>query len=433
MRSKLQSRRTHDPVSRSFAAPRISDHAGRPLDRETRKLVESRFGHDFSQVRIHSGSEAERSAESIGASAFTVGSNIVFGPGAYNRQRLAHELTHVVQQSGGGSGAPSSTAEAEARRNGERVSAGLSGPVQHKVAAGTVQCDGDEKKKKPEKKLENEFSTSSTSTIKRDSIKNKFGFSGEATIPLLPGAKLGPVLFLDNLKLKAEGEKEIEIDPNNPPKQQVPGPADIEHVQTEAAIGLIKLEVPKLEARGFTFGAGIETSGKLSYGTDKGAGAGVGATATIDAGYKSPSLLPKSAGELNLSAGLKATGSADIATDGKGTAKATGKTTLGAAYKSPVLRGPGGTLLGILGDKANLSLGAEGTLTGTAETDNDPATKQKDPTAKLGAGGSVALTGAGKNQQFVKLKVTGEAAIGPNGLDPASKATVVNLSVGFKF
>jgi len=80
---------------------------GRPLDRTTRSFMESRFGHDFGRVRIHTGATAAASAETIGALAYTVGRNIVFGPGRYEpesaagKHLLAHELTHVLQQNSG--------------------------------------------------------------------------------------------------------------------------------------------------------------------------------------------------------------------------------------------------------------------------------------------------------------------------------------------
>ena len=62
--------------------------------------------HSFGNVRIHTGAQAAESARSVGARAYTVGQNIVFGAGQYaphtsqGRQLLAHELTHTVQQSG---------------------------------------------------------------------------------------------------------------------------------------------------------------------------------------------------------------------------------------------------------------------------------------------------------------------------------------------
>ena len=81
--------------------------SGRPLDPGVRTFLEPRFGFDFSRVRIFSDEKAAQSAQSIGALAYTTGTNIVFGGGRYQpgtsegRRLLAHELTHVVQQGTG--------------------------------------------------------------------------------------------------------------------------------------------------------------------------------------------------------------------------------------------------------------------------------------------------------------------------------------------
>ena len=67
--------------------------------------MESRFGFDFSRVRVHRDDAAAQSAHGIGALAYTVGDHVVFGAGQYaptstrGRRVLAHELTHVVQNS----------------------------------------------------------------------------------------------------------------------------------------------------------------------------------------------------------------------------------------------------------------------------------------------------------------------------------------------
>jgi hypothetical protein len=80
---------------------------GRSLDSDTRVFMEPRFGHDFSQVRVHTGAQAAKSARAVNALAYTVGKNIVFGTGQYapnsmeGKRLLAHELTHVVQQKDG--------------------------------------------------------------------------------------------------------------------------------------------------------------------------------------------------------------------------------------------------------------------------------------------------------------------------------------------
>jgi outer membrane protein OmpA-like peptidoglycan-associated protein len=80
---------------------------GQPLDAAARAVMEARFGHDFSRVRIHTDSQAADSVRSVNALAYTVGQDVVFGHGQYrptssDGQRLiAHELTHTIQQAGG--------------------------------------------------------------------------------------------------------------------------------------------------------------------------------------------------------------------------------------------------------------------------------------------------------------------------------------------
>jgi Domain of unknown function (DUF4157) len=85
----------------------LASGGGSPLDAGTRETMQGGIGHDFSGVRVHTGREAAQAAESVHARAFTVGSDIYFASGAYQpssgtgQRLLAHELTHVVQQSGG--------------------------------------------------------------------------------------------------------------------------------------------------------------------------------------------------------------------------------------------------------------------------------------------------------------------------------------------
>jgi hypothetical protein len=80
--------------------------SGKPLEPALRQDMEQRFGHDFSRVRVHFDAAAEQSAREIRANAYTVGNDVVFGKGRFapatqeGRRLLAHELTHVVQQTG---------------------------------------------------------------------------------------------------------------------------------------------------------------------------------------------------------------------------------------------------------------------------------------------------------------------------------------------
>jgi len=96
----------HTPVVTPKVASEIASMAGggQPLPASERTFFELRFGRDFSQVRVHSGAQAAKAARTVKAQAFTVGRDVVFGAGEYapgttsGQRLLAHELTHVVQQ-----------------------------------------------------------------------------------------------------------------------------------------------------------------------------------------------------------------------------------------------------------------------------------------------------------------------------------------------
>ncbi|MBV9210286.1 MAG: DUF4157 domain-containing protein, partial [Acidobacteria bacterium] len=75
--------------------------SGQPLNTETRAFFEPRFGRDFGDVRVHADEGAARSAQAVGAQAYTFGREIVFNENQYRPQTetgkslLAHELAHV--------------------------------------------------------------------------------------------------------------------------------------------------------------------------------------------------------------------------------------------------------------------------------------------------------------------------------------------------
>jgi outer membrane lipoprotein SlyB len=109
---------------------RHGSHAGggRPLDGTSREYMESRFGHDFSAVRVHTDDRAASTATALRARAYTVGNDIVFALGAYSpgtpagTRLLAHELAHVVQQSNG-AGGPQTKAVTSSRRDAAELEA----------------------------------------------------------------------------------------------------------------------------------------------------------------------------------------------------------------------------------------------------------------------------------------------------------------------
>jgi len=82
--------------------------SGKPLPSKTQANFESKMRADFSDVTIHTGAKADAAAKSINAEAYTIGSSMAFAEGNYNpdsgsgQKLLAHELTHVAQQSESG-------------------------------------------------------------------------------------------------------------------------------------------------------------------------------------------------------------------------------------------------------------------------------------------------------------------------------------------
>ena len=79
---------------------------GNALDPTLRRSMEDGFGADFSNVRVHNDGTSHELNDRIQAKAFTTGNDIFFGSGGYDptsrsgQELVAHELTHVVQQSG---------------------------------------------------------------------------------------------------------------------------------------------------------------------------------------------------------------------------------------------------------------------------------------------------------------------------------------------
>lgn len=94
------------PMAVPPSVERVLAGSGGPLEPALRTEMEGRFGVDFSRVRIHHDDAAARSARDVQAHAYTAGADIVFGAGRYaprsetGRHLLAHELAHVVQQTG---------------------------------------------------------------------------------------------------------------------------------------------------------------------------------------------------------------------------------------------------------------------------------------------------------------------------------------------
>lgn len=133
----------------------VGSGGGAPLDTSTRSSMESAFGASFEDVRVHTGGQASKSAESVGANAYTVGSDVVFREGQYNpgsadgQKTIAHELAHVVQQSRGpvdGSDAPGGIKVSNPSDRFEQAAEQTAGEVMASVQRAPIPEEEEEEK-----------------------------------------------------------------------------------------------------------------------------------------------------------------------------------------------------------------------------------------------------------------------------------------------
>jgi hypothetical protein len=114
-RAKMAGSHARQPATSAEAGPHLPAIVpaalgswGRPLDRSAQAALAPAFGQRVSRVRVHIGPTAAASASALNAAAYTVGEDVVFGRGEYNpgsgsgRELIAHELSHVEQQSNAG-------------------------------------------------------------------------------------------------------------------------------------------------------------------------------------------------------------------------------------------------------------------------------------------------------------------------------------------
>lgn len=161
-KKRLSLRRKESGAGPAVAPPIVHDvlrSPGQSLDGKTFSFMASRFGHDFSRVRVHTDARAAESARSVNALAYTVGSSVVFGAGQYaphtlaGQRLLAHELAHVVQQRGSAPSGeiPVGGEHDSSEREAERAESGISGAgalsmnggawtLRRAVRRGSVSC-----------------------------------------------------------------------------------------------------------------------------------------------------------------------------------------------------------------------------------------------------------------------------------------------------
>jgi hypothetical protein len=147
--SRAEAAQVPDLVHQVLSTP------GQPLDAATRGYFEPRLGHDFSRVRVHTDTKAAESARSVNALAYTFGGDVVFGAGQFapettqGKRMLAHELTHVVQQSGSTPQAPLALGDSDSRaeRQADEVAERLDqspGPIPISPAIGSLVSRNEE-------------------------------------------------------------------------------------------------------------------------------------------------------------------------------------------------------------------------------------------------------------------------------------------------
>lgn len=97
-----------------------SDNKAQSLPQSVQHKMETQFGQDFSDVRVHTDSQSNVAARAVGAKAFTSGNDIFFSKENYDPhsssgiKMLAHEMAHIVQQRlGGNTDVPKGMAKVE--------------------------------------------------------------------------------------------------------------------------------------------------------------------------------------------------------------------------------------------------------------------------------------------------------------------------------
>lgn len=225
MRTLEPKRRTSAAPSRRLPAPQRlqaphgcvqdgSRGAGRPLEAATRAYMEPRFARDFSRVQVHTDDAAGASARALGSLAYTAGEHLVFAPGHYRphsdsgRALLAHELTHVVQQSEATAiqprvGGPGGALERAAARNATDVVSRAAAPA---ADAGAAHAPAIQRVSDPDREL----------------VFGTLGLNPNDSLEV--GAPVGQQEVPRNLRDLMPAVDEMMLDPDEPAPRRREGP-----------------------------------------------------------------------------------------------------------------------------------------------------------------------------------------------------------------
>jgi hypothetical protein len=260
----LLQRQTAGNANVSSAPPivhQVLQSSGKPLDAKTRAFIEPRFGHDFGHVRVHADSQAAQSAQAVGASAYTVGRDIVFAHGQFaphsvsGQRLLAHELAHTIQQSGAAStggelrvGPQNDPFEREA----ERISSSVSSTSNKNVTAPSL-ATGRALQRQPKGEDHDPKMPTMESTLKK---KEEFipvsvcNSSSDAKIPCTPAA-------LSNADFLAKGGPSEALGFTNPLPQKSRAPEILpEEVGKDHAVILKPTNAIQISCESFITKAG---------------------------------------------------------------------------------------------------------------------------------------------------------------------------------
>lgn len=236
-------------VDRVLASP------GASIDAQTRATMESRFEQDFSDVRLHSDSQANASARAVGAVAYASGRHVVFGEGAFRPDErresalLAHELAHVVQQRRGGNATVAAGGdallEAEADSAAKRFAHGSSQiSIQGRAGVGLLRSP---ETPKVEETTDDEEKKKRASQATMTAITQRAKSAAERVAP--PTSSVAPPTPNQQLGKKSEGIG-VPSAPETRSSQRV--------ASDEASFGDATFDALIREARNSEFGYGLE-------------------------------------------------------------------------------------------------------------------------------------------------------------------------------
>ena len=278
---------------------------GRPLEAETRALMEPRLGYDFSGVRVHADARAAESARAVNALAYTVGRDVVFGAGQYaphtalGERLVAHELTHVVQQGGPATGAFAiGPAHDEFEREASSVAQSLdssgvrTGPMRTSPALQRQPAPTDEKKKPGEKVVttQPQPQTVPVAEIRKEitlpAAAEKEGLEKTATLSTETEAKRGEnkrigaeatekfelevaIPITDKLQLgRLQFAKELSLSPSLGLGAPRVGPSPLSSLELETSLKVLSLEWEKVKVPLGVADFGVSGSALASAGYD---------------------------------------------------------------------------------------------------------------------------------------------------------------------